>query len=344
MENFKVYQGKDGKLNIRVVIENGECWLTQKQMAEVFGTARENITMHLKSIFDSEELDENSVCKKSLLPAADGKSYQTKMYNLDAIISVGYRVNSKEGVAFRRWSNSVLREHIVNGITLKADRLRELGIAEAQQALKLATAALTNSVEPLVTDKGREVLDLINRYAQTWTSLKQYDDGTLALPDNLSPARKELNYHDARRAVDQFKSYLGKSGEDSPGVGQEREDAFKAIIGNIEQTMFGEALYKTREEKAANLLYFLVKDHPFGDGNKRTGALLFTHYMEREGIKVNLGADGLTALTLLVAQSDPGQKDMMVRLITNMLVERGQEMKPQAKPKRKREASMELGL
>jgi prophage maintenance system killer protein len=241
-----------------------------------------------------------------------------KHYNLDAIISVGYRVNSKRGVQFRQWATRVLREHLTQGYSLNQARLVEKGMAEAQQAINLL--ARTLETQALVSDAGREVVALIVGYARTWRLLLQYDEDGLRLPATCRPARGVLDYATARAAIDELNAALWARGEATDLFGRERGDAIQGILGSIEQTMFGESLYTSREEKAAHLLYFVIKDHPFSDGNKRIGSFLFLLYLQQEGMAMNINANALTALALLVAESQPANKDLMIRLIVNLLV------------------------
>ncbi|MBE0486909.1 virulence protein RhuM/Fic/DOC family protein, partial [Marinobacter sp.] len=270
---------------IRVQLEGETVWLNQKQLAELLDTSTDNIGLHLKNIYHQEELLEEATTEDFSVVQQEGRRQVTrriKHYNLDAIISVGYRVNSKRGVQFRQWATRVLREHLVEGYTLNPSRLAERGLNEAQQAIDLLARTLQH--QALVDDTGREVIQLINGYAKTWHLLLQYDEDSLALPDSCQPARSALDYPHARAVIDELKATLIARGEASELFGRERGDAFQGILGSIEQTMFGEALYPSRELKAAHLLYFVIKDHPFADGNKRSAALLFLLYLQQEGV------------------------------------------------------------
>ena len=240
-------------------------------------------------------------------------------YNLDVIISVGYRVKSRQGTQFRQWATRTLREHLVRGYTLNERRLAERGLREARQTLDLLARTLQN--QALVNETGRAVLDLISGYADTWRLLLEYDEDRLAMPAGARPPTSALDYDRVVATIIKFKGELMARGEGSSLFGNLRGDALEGILGNVEQTMFGEPLYRFREEKAANLLYFLVKDHPFTDGNKRIGSLLFLLYLAQEGVEHRLNPQALTALTLLIAESEPRSKDLMVRLVVNLLVE-----------------------
>jgi prophage maintenance system killer protein len=316
MSELLIYEASDNHIAVR--LEGETVWLSQDHMATLFERERSVITKHLRNVFKDGELDESAVCANFAHTAADGKTYQTRFYNLDAILSVGYRVNSKRGVQFRQWATRVLREHLVQGYSLNQARLAEKGMAEAQQAIELLARTLEN--QALVNDAGREVVALIAGYAKTWRLLLQYDEDGLALPATCQPARGVLDYATARAAIDDLKTALLARDEATDLFGRERGEGLHGILGSIEQTMFGESLYKTREEKAAHLLYFVIKDHPFSDGNKRTGAFLFLLYLRQEGMAMSLNANALTALALLVAESAPNNKDLMIRLIVNLLV------------------------
>ena len=319
-----VYESPGGEVRVDVRFEDESVWLTQRQMAEVFQTSTDNVSLHLKNIFATGELKEAATTEDFSVVRSEGlRQVRRKIthYNLDAIISLGYRVNSKRAVRFRQWATRTLREHLVRGYTLNERRLAERGLDEAKQTLDLLAQTLEN--QALVDETGRAVLHIITAYADTWRLLLEYDEDRLGTPAGAKPATTALDLDSVRTAIDAFRRDLTAKGEASPLFGNPRGDALEAILGNIEQTMFGEPLYRSREEKAANLLYFVVKDHPFTDGNKRIGALLFLLYMTREGIEHRPDPGALTALTLLIAESAPSSKDLMVRLIVNLIGEFG---------------------
>ena len=320
-----VYESRDGEARVDVRLDQETVWLTQRQMAEVFQTTLQNIVMHLRNVFSSKELDAEATSKDFLIVRSEGQRKvrrEIKHYNLDAIISVGYRVHSKRAVRFRQWATRTLREHLVSGYTLNERRLAERGLDEARQTLELLARTLRN--QALVDETGQSVLDLITKYADTWRLLLEYDEDRLATPAGAKPATSALDLDTAVTAIETFRHDLAEKGEATTLFGNRRGDALEAILGNVEQTMFGEPLYRSSGEKAANLLYFLVKDHPFTDGNKRIGALLFLLYLTQEEIAHRLDPRGLTALTLLIAESAPSSKDLMVRLIVNLLGESGE--------------------
>lgn len=318
MSELLIYAGSNKEVSVR--LQGETVWLTQRQMGELFDTTPENVLMHLKNIFADNELEEDATTKDFLVVQSEGmRQVQRKLkhYNLDGIVSVGYRVSSKRAVQFRQWATRILRDHLVQGYTLNQARLAERGITEAEQALDLLARTLDN--QSLVNDAGREVLALIRGYAKTWRLLLRYDEDELTLPGTCRPARGALDYDKAIAAIRNLQGALIERREASGLFGNERGDAFAGILGSIEQTMFGEPLYKSREEKAAHLLYFVIKDHPFSDGNKRIGSFMFLLYLQQEGMAMTINENALTALALLVAESQPVNKDLMIRLIVNLL-------------------------
>ncbi len=318
MSDIVIFEAEDQQVEVR--LEGETVWLTQRQMAELFATTPENVLMHLKNIFRDEELEEKSTTKDFLVVRQEGERQvkrKLKYYNLDAVISVGYRVNSTRATRFRQWATRVLRDHLTQGYSLNEHRLNQQGLAELEQAVNLLAKTLTR--QELVSDIGREVVGLILGYAKTWRLLLDYDEGKLSVPPGARPARGVLGLEEARRALDALAVELRERGEASELFARDRGEGLAAILGSIEQTMFEEPLYKTREERAAHLLYFVIKNHPFSDGNKRSGAFLFLLYLRQEGMRLTLDENGLTALTLLIAESDPKAKDLMVRLVMNLL-------------------------
>ena len=296
-------------------------WLTQQQIADLFNVDRTSIVKHLQSIYDDGELDKVATCEVFSQVRKEGSrqvSREVPHYNLDAIISVGYRVNSKQAVIFRQWATNVLREHVVKGFTMNPDRLASIGVREAQNTLAMLAVALDR--QPGLSSESRQIVRLINDYAKTWTTLFQYDEGTLRIPSGKPPVGG-IDYTGAIRDIQILKQRLVEKGEAGSLFGQERGNAFEAIIGNIEQEVFGEPCYKSVEEKAANLLYFIIKDHPFSDGNKRIGSFMFLRYLESQGIRHDFGPGALPALALLVAESPPANKDTMNRITINAIAD-----------------------
>jgi len=315
-----VYEATAGEVRVDVRFQDDTVWLTQSQMAQLFERDRSVITRHIRNAYDEQELEPEATSAKFAQVRAEGGrsvSREVDHYNLDMIISVGYRVKSLRGTQFRIWATQTLRDHLVSGYTLNERRLAERGLDEARQTLDLLARTLRN--QSLVSETGSAVLHIITAYADTWRLLLEYDEDRLKAPRDAQPATSALDFHRAHAAINTFRRDLATKGEASPLFGNPRGDALEAILGNLEQTMFGEPLYRSREEKAAHLLYFVVKDHPFTDGNKRIGSLLFLLYLAQEGIERRLEPSALTALTLLVAESEPANKDLMIRLIMNLM-------------------------
>lgn len=308
---------------VQVRLDGETLWLTQRQMAEVFSTTPENVVMHLKNIFRDGELDEGATAKDFLAVQTEGKRQvqrQLKHYNLDAIISIGYRVNSTRATRFRQWATRVLREHLTQGYSLDRERF-ERNAAELEAALQLVRKAAAG--EALTAEQGRGLVDVIARYTHTFLWLQRYDEGLLTAPAG-SPGGVLPTLEEAYAAIARLKADLMARGEASELFGRERSDAFAGLLGNLEQSVFGEPAYPTVETKAAHLLYFVIKNHPFADGNKRSGAFLFVDFLARNGRLIRDGEPvindvGLAALALLVAESDAKNKDVMIRLIENML-------------------------
>lgn len=320
-----VYEAPDGGVRVEVKLDRDTVWLTQRQMSEIFDTTPENVLMHLKRIYAGGELEEPATAKDFLAVRTEGGRQvqrRLKHYNLDAIISVGYRVNSRRGVRFRQWATGVLRDHLVRGYTINRQRF-EHSARELEAALALVRKAAAG--EALSTDQGRGLVDVIARYTQTFLLLQRYDEGLLAEPKGivggLLPPVAE-----ARTAVARLREDLLARGEATDLFGRERGEGLAALLGNLDQSVFGEPAYPTVESKAAHLLYFVIKNHPFSDGNKRIGSFLFVEFLHRNGRLVRNGEAvindvGLAALALLVAESAPKDKEVMIRLVMNMLAE-----------------------
>lgn len=316
-----IFDFANGQVQVR--LEGETVWLSQAQMAELFGTSSDNISLHLKNIYKEQELQEAATTEDFSVVRQEGKRQvqrQVRHYNLDAIISVGYRISSAQATRFRQWATSVLHQHLTQGFTLNRQRF-EQNAAELEATLALVRKAAAG--EALTTDQGRGLVDVIARYTQTFLWLQRYDEGLLSTP--AGSAGGELpTLDEARAAIATLKAELIAKGEATELFGRERSDGFAALLGNLEQTVFGESAYSTIEAKAAHLLYFVIKNHPFADGNKRSGAFLFVDFLARNGRLIRNGEPvindvGLAALALLVAESAPSSKEVMIRLIENML-------------------------
>lgn len=316
-----LYEAEDGSTHIDVQMQDETVWLSQKQMAVLFNKDVRTVNEHIRNIFDEEELTEDSVVRKFRITASDGKSYETLHYNLDVIISVGYRVKSKRGTQFRIWATNVLRKHLLQGYTLHEKRLQEKGYAELQQAIDLIST--TKDRHDLSAAEATGIVEVITMYMKTWLLLRQYDEEDIAVPKNLHAATYVLTLEDARSAVASLKMELMNHGEASDLFGQERGHSLDSIIGSVYQTFDGKELYETVEEKAAHLLYFVIKDHPFSDGNKRSAVLLFLQFLDKNNmlpVSNNALSDNvLVSLALLIAESDPKQKEVMIRMIMQFL-------------------------
>ncbi len=319
MSELVIYRSDAGTVEVR--LEGDTVWLRQEQLSQLFGRDRTVIGRHVRNVFAEGELDPKSVRANFAHTADDGKTYRVEHYNLDVIISVGYRVKSPEGVRFRQWATRVLSEHLTRGYTLDRKRF-EANARELEAALTLIRQAARSP--ELMLDASRGLIDLATRYAQTFLLLQRYDEGLLAEPPTRAggclPTLAE-----ARGALTGLKAELIARGEASELFALERGDGLAALLGNLEQSVFGEPAYPSIESKAAHLLYFVVKNHPFADGNKRSAAFLFVDFLHRNGRLLDPAGQpcindiGLTALTLLIAESDPARKDTMVSLIINML-------------------------
>ncbi len=320
-----VYEAADGSVRVDVRLEQDTVWLTQRQMAELFESSTDNIGLHLKNIFSDNELKEAATTEDFSVVQSEGRRSvrrRVKHYNLDAIISVGYRVNSGHGVRFRQWATATLRQHLVRGYTLNRQRL-EQNARELESALALVRKAASGAA--LTSDQGRGLVDIIARYTQTFLLLQRYDSGRLVEPQGV-PGGTLPQVTEARRAIGELKADLLARREATELFGREREDGLAALLGNLDQTVFGQPAYPTVESKAAHLLYFVIKDHPFSDGNKRIGSFLFVEFLHRNGRLLRrsepvINDVGLAALALLVAESAPKDKEVMTRLVMNMLAE-----------------------
>ena len=321
---IEIYQAQDGTTQVEVRFENDTVWLSQAQMAMLFGKDISTINEHVINIFDEEELEKESTIRKFRIVRQEGKrqvNREIEHYDLDMIISVGYRVKSKQGISFRRWATARLKEYLTQGYTINQKRLQQ-NAHELEQALALIQKTANSS--ELTLESGRGLVDIVSRYTHTFLWLQQYDEGLLTEPQ-IQQGGTLPTYAEACSALAELKSQLMAKGEASELFGRERDNGLSAILGNLDQSVFGEPAYPSIEAKAAHLLYFVVKNHPFSDGNKRSGAFLFVDFLHRNGRLFDhnghpvINDTGLAALTLLVAESDPKQKETLIRLIMHML-------------------------
>jgi prophage maintenance system killer protein len=327
LDQVILFQARDGQVSLDVRLEADTVWLSQAQMAELFGRERSVISKHIGNVFKEGELAPETTCAKFAQVQTEGARVihrQVDFYNLDVIISVGYRVKSPRGTQFRIWATQVLRQHLIEGYTLHQRRLQERGLGDLQQTLALM--ARTLSSRGLVSDEGQAVLEVVQRYSRAWRWLLAYDEDRLAPafaePDGVPEA---LGLAEAQLAIDTLRRDLAHCGESTPLFGQENRQALAGILGAIEQTFDGQPLYPTAQLRAAHLLYFVIKDHPFADGNKRIGTLLFLEFLRRNQLLLlpdgqpRIADNGMAALALLIAESAPQQKDLIIRLVMALL-------------------------
>lgn len=305
-----IFETLDKEISLSVEILKKTVWLTQNQMAELFKTTKQNISLHANNCFKEGELDKKSVVKESLTTAADGKNYKTKLYNLDVIISIGYRVKSKRGVEFRQWANEILKQYILKGYVVNKKRLQAL-----EKTVDIQTKMLANALDVEEAD----ILKAVNEYTDALLLLDQYDHQALKKPSGKMPTYR-ITYDECVTMVNNMRDSFNT---DVFGVEKEAGKV-KGIIAAIYQSAFGYDAYPSLEEKAAYLLYFMIKDHPYADGCKRIAASLFLEFLDRNNAlfvngekKISDGA--LVAITLMIAESRPEEKDVMVTLVMNLL-------------------------
>ena len=315
-----IYHTEDGQMQIDVRLENETVWLTQKQIAELFGTKRPAITKHLKNIYASEELDEGSTCSILEHMGNEGKqTYSTKYYNLDVILSVGYRVNSKNATRFRQWANKVLKQYLIKGYAVN-ERLRKEQIGELRQLVGMLGRTIQS--QPLLSnDETNALFEVVTDYAYALDTLDNYDYERLTINKTTKEEPFHATYENAMEAIDGLREKFGGS----VLFGNEKDDSFKSSIGQIYQTFGGEELYPSVEEKAAMLLYLVTKNHSFSDGNKRIAATLFLWFLNNNHILYHpdgskrIADSTLVALTLMIAESRTEEKDVMVKVVVNLI-------------------------
>mgnify|MGYP001558473920 CR=1 FL=1 len=314
-----IYQAKSGAIELRGDVRTETIWASQAEMAKIFNVTPQNVTLHLRNIFKDREIDVRATCKESLQVQKEGKREivrKIKIYNLDAIIAVGYRINSVVGTRFRQWATKTLREHITKGYTINSSVINR-NYAEFQKAVENIKRLLPEGGQVSSTD----ALELISAFADTWLSLDAYDKDTLRTK-GVTKKDVTLTADMLEKEIAGFKDSLIKRGEATELFGQEKQSGtIKGIVGNVMQSFGGKEMYGTVEEKAAHLLYFTVKNHPFNDGNKRSGAYAFVWFLRKAGVlrRDRMSPAALTALTLFVAESDPSHKNRIIHLILQLL-------------------------
>jgi len=315
---IEIYQTNDGQIQVEVHFEQDTVWLSQAQMVDLFGRDQSVVSRHIRNAIGDGEVCEKSNMQKMHIANSDRP---VAFYDLEVIISVGYRIKSPQGVQFRRWATRRLKELLLQGYTINQQRF-EQNAATLQQALKLIEK--TAKSPDLTLDAGRGLTEIVSRYTQTFLWLQRYDEGLLEEPSGESGGQL-ISTDTAMQLLAELRQSLIARGEATDLFAKPRAEGLAGIFGNLEQSVFGEPAYPTIESKAAHLLYFVVKNHPFSDGNKRSGAFLFVDFLSRNGRLLNARGEpvindtGLAALTLLVAESDPKQKETLIHLIMQML-------------------------
>ena len=320
-----IYRTKDGKAALEVKLQEETVWLSQAQVGQLFDKNKRTISEHISNLFKEGELIENAVVRKFRTTAADGKSYQVEYYNLDVIISVGYRVKSQRGTQFRIWASQVLKDHILKGYSINEKRLTEQNarLLELQKTVSLLQRVMEG--RELARDEATGLLQVITDYSYALSLLDQYDHQQLKIRRTTKKIPFALTYEAARRAIDKLGEQSRKKGQSAALFGQEKDQSFQGSLGAIYQTFGGKDLYPSIEEKAAHLLYFVIKNHSFIDGNKRIGAFLFLWFLDAGGIlyagdgRKRIGDNALVALTLMIAESRPEDKDIITKVIVNLI-------------------------
>ena len=317
-----IYQSEDGKTQLDVKLEGETVWLTQSQMSELFQTDRTVINRHIRNIYKSGELEEEATCAKNAQVRIEGSrtvSRAIPYYNLDMIISVGYRVNSIRGVRFRQWANSVLKQYLIKGYAVN-ERIRKQQISELRQLVQVLGRTLQQQPLP-TTDESNALFKVVVDYTYALDTLDDYDYQRLSISKTTSKETFHATYENAMKEINVLKEKFGYS----PLFGNEKDDSFKSSIGQIYQTFGGVDLYPSVEEKAAMLLYLVTKNHSFSDGNKRIAATLFLWFMNNNGILYRedgtkrIADSTLVALTLMIAESRTQEKDVMVKVVVNLI-------------------------
>ncbi len=325
-QQVHLFISQDGQAQLEVALEQETVWLSQAQMGQLFDTTPENVLMHLKNIFKDEELDEPATAKEFLVVRQEGKrtvKRRIKHYNLDAIISVGYRISSKRATQFRQWATSVLKQHLVQGYTLNQKRLAERGV-EFEQAVALLSRTLSN--QQLIAPSGEAVVQVISDYARSWSLLQGYDEQSLSDVGVRQDSMQPLVLDDVIAAIAALKQTLIAKGEATELFGKLRGDGLASALATIEQGFGDELFYPNVASRAAHLLYFVIKNHPLADGNKRSGSFLFLWYLRlnqhllARPVEQLINDNTLVALALLVAESLPDQKELMIRLIEHFIL------------------------
>lgn len=320
---IEIFKTEDEHIQLQVSLDGETVWLSQAQICELFGRERSVITKHIRNLFKEGELERDSVCAKFAHTASDGKTYQVDYFNLDVIISVGYRVKSPRGVQFRKWATRILNQYLVQGYALNEQRLQERNI-EFKQVVALLSSTLTN--QALVNVDGQAVLQVISDYARSWSLLQGYDEQSLDGIQTEQSGMVSIGFEDALKAINSLKSELMAKGEATDLFGRLRGNGLASALATIEQGFGNTLFYKNVASRAAHLLYFVIKNHPLADGNKRSGSFLFLwylrlnqHFLEKP-VEQLINDNTLVALALLVAESKPDQKELMIHLVEHFVL------------------------
>ncbi len=321
-----IYEDVNGEIRLDVSLENETVWLSQKQMSILFEKATKTINEHIKNIYKDGELDEISTIRNFRTVQLEGDRKVERdihYYNLDVIISVGYRVKSKRGTAFRVWATKILKDYLIRGYAINQKRLAQKGLKELNQTMGMLKDTISKG--ELELSEARGLLDVILNYSRTWSLLQGYDEDSLKIDIEPKEAKFILDFDEAKEAIIQLKKELIKKGETTELFGREKAGEFSGIIRNIYQTFGGVDLLPSVEEKAANLFYYIIKGHPFNDGNKRIGAFMFILFLSKNNMlykkngELKINDNALVALSLMMAKSNPKQKDTIINLIVNIL-------------------------
>jgi len=321
MSNIIIYE--NGDLELKVEFDNETIWLTQAELVKLFDKDQSVISRHINNIFKDKEVDEKSNMQKMHIANSDKP---VKLYSLDIVLAVGYRTNSSKAIKFRQWATKILKEYLIKGYVLDQNKLQQQKLDELDKTIQLIKQGLKN--DALSVSEAKGFVEIVSNYAKSWALLQGYDEQSL---EEITRAHEEkfvLDYDEAKEAIVEFKKTLMSKGEATELFGQEKAGEFKGNLLNIYQSFGGDDLLPSLEAKAANLLYYVIKGHPFNDGNKRIGAYLFVLFLHKNGILYNsnyetkINDNALASIALLVAQSNPDQKDIIIKLVMNMLHDR----------------------
>jgi len=318
MSDIVIYE--NGNVELKTTIENETIWLRQNQIAELFDKDRTVITRHINNILKDKEVDEKSNVQKMHFANSDKP---VKLYSLDIVLAVGYRTSSAKAIKFRQWATNILKDYLIKGYALNQEQLKQQKLDELDETIRLIKQSLQN--QELSTKEAKGFIEIVSKYAKSWALLQGYDEQNLQEITQTKEQKFILDYDEAKEAIAELKKTLIAKGEATKLFGQEKANEFKGNLLNIYQSFAGVDLLLSVEQKASNLLYYIIKGHPFNDGNKRIGAYLFVLFLHKNGIlyrpngEPKINDNALASLALLVATSAPEQKETIIKLIMNML-------------------------